>query len=62
MDEAAVASEAKVGATKVAVKAGITMEAAEARIIITIGMSTIPRRVTVLWHLHRPREGTYLQR
>ncbi len=61
MDEAAMAVEGKVGATKAAVEAGITMEAVEVRTITTIGALTRPRQVTVLWHLHRPQKGTYLQ-
>jgi hypothetical protein len=62
MDEAAVVAEAEVGDTKAAVEAGTTTEAAEARIITMIEALMRPRRVTVLWHLHRPQKGTYLQR
>jgi hypothetical protein len=62
MDEAAVAAAAEVEATKVVVAAGITMEAAEARIVVMIGASMRPRRVTVPWHLRKAREGMSLQR
>ena len=61
MDEAAVAAEAEVEATKAMVEAGITVEAAEARTIIMIGASMRPQWVTVLWHLHKAWEGTSLR-
>ena len=61
MDKAAVAAEAEEGDTKAAVETGITTEATEVRIITTIEVLTKPRWVTMLWHLRRPRKGTYLQ-
>jgi hypothetical protein len=42
MDEAAMATEAKVEATKAVVEAGITVESTEARTIIMIGASMRP--------------------
>ncbi len=62
MDEAAVAAEAAVEATKAVVEPGITMEAVEARTIIMSGASMRPRRVTVLRHPRKTREGTSLRR
>jgi hypothetical protein len=62
MDEAAVAAEATVEATKGVVEPGITMEAVEARTIIMNGASMRPRRVTVLRHPRKTREGTSLRR
>ena len=61
MDEAAVAVEAAVEATKGVVEPGITMEAVEARTIIMNGASMRPRRVTVLRHPRKTREGTSLR-
>jgi hypothetical protein len=62
MDEAAVAAAAKVEATKVVVAAGITMEAVEARIVVMIGASMRPRRVTVPRRQRKAREEMSLQR
>ncbi len=65
MDEAAVAAEVAVEATKAMVEPGITMEAVEARTTIMNvmnGASMRPRRVTVLRHPRKTREGTSLRR
>ena len=65
MDEAAVAAEAAVEATKAVVEPGTTMAAGENRARITTAVSEVstrPRRVTKIRHPHRTREGTSLRR
>jgi hypothetical protein len=65
MDEAAVAAEAAVEATKAVVEPGTTMAAGENRARIMTAMSEVstrPRRVTELRHPKETREGTSLQR
>ena len=65
MDEAAVAAEAAVEATKAVVEPGTTTAAGEDRARITTAMSEVstrPRRVTELRHPNETREGTSLRR
>jgi len=62
MDEAAVAAAAGVEVTKVVAVAGITTEAAEARIVVMTGASMRPRRVTVPRRQRKAREEMSLQR
>ena len=65
MEEAAVAAEVAVEATKAMVEPGITMADIEDRAKIMTAMSEAsmrPRRVTGLRHPHETREGTSLRR
>ncbi len=65
VDEAALAAEAAVEATKAVVEPGTTMAAGEDRARITTAMSEVstrPQRVTELRHPHKTREETSLRR